>query len=111
VPEGGEVERIKAGGGAETVLSLAASYLSAKNRGAVGEGGAHRGLRYDGAVQESEGGRRDAKRRKETLKDAAGDEYAFTLGRALGWQMRQAPTSYIRWRRRDDGVWTTYERS
>jgi hypothetical protein len=69
VPEEGEVERIKAGGGAETVLSLAASYLSAKNRGAVGEGGAHRGLRYDGAVQESEGGRRDAKRRKETQRD------------------------------------------
>jgi hypothetical protein len=63
VPEEGEVERIKAGGGAETVFSLAAPYPSAGNRGPAGEGGTRRGLRYDGAVQESEEGRRDAERR------------------------------------------------
>ena len=77
-PEEGEVERIKAGGHAEGVFSLAAIFLWGT--------GACRGrwslprLRYDGAVQESEGGKRDAEEMLEK-----GDERAFIAGRASGW--------------------------
>ena len=78
-PEEGEVERIKASVHTEAVFSLAASSFCGE-QGLAGEGGARRGLRYDGAVQESEGGKRDAEEMLEK-----GNERTFIAGRASGW--------------------------